>query len=105
MRKRTTKRTTRKHPTLEDVAEMVGVSPSTVSRAMSTPDRVSKKTRERIEAAVAKVGFVPNLLAGGLAANQNRIIVFVVPTIYSYVGQVHRPQDVPADAMAAHPAE
>jgi LacI family transcriptional regulator, gluconate utilization system Gnt-I transcriptional repressor len=82
MRKRTPRRTTRKqHPTLEDVAEMVGVSPSTVSRAMSNPMRVSKKTRERIEAAVAKIGFVPNLLAGGLAANRNNIIVFVVPTL------------------------
>jgi len=60
---------------------MVGVSPSTVSRAMSNPDRVSKRTRERIEAAVAKIGFVPNLMAGGLAANRNHIIAFVVPTI------------------------
>ncbi|MEJ0039673.1 MAG: LacI family DNA-binding transcriptional regulator [Gammaproteobacteria bacterium] len=70
-----------KHPTLDDVAEMVGVSPSTVSRAMSSPLRVSKRTRERIEAAVAKIGFVPNLLAGGLASNRNHIIAFVVPTI------------------------
>jgi LacI family gluconate utilization system Gnt-I transcriptional repressor len=83
--KRATKRRTqparKQHPTLEDVAKMVSVSPSTVSRAMSNPERVSKRTRERIEAAVAKIGFVPNLLAGGLAANRNHIIAFVVPTI------------------------
>ncbi len=48
---------------------------------MSSPLRVSKRTRERIEAAVAKIGFVPNLLAGGLASNRNHIIAFVVPTI------------------------
>lgn len=70
-----------KHPTLDDVAKMVGVSASTVSRAMSSPARVSERTRERIEAAVAKIGFVPNLMAGGLAANRNHIIAFVVPTI------------------------
>jgi LacI family transcriptional regulator, gluconate utilization system Gnt-I transcriptional repressor len=48
---------------------------------MSSPLRVSKRTRERIEAAVAKTGFVPNLLAGSLASNRNHIIAFVVPTI------------------------
>jgi LacI family gluconate utilization system Gnt-I transcriptional repressor len=70
----------RRHPTLTDVAQMVGVSTSTVSRALSMPGRVSKKTRERVEAAVAQIGFVPNLLAGGLASSQNHIIAFVVPS-------------------------
>lgn len=60
---------------------MVGVSPSTVSRAITAPARVSKATRERIEAAVAKIGFVPNGLAGGLASNRSHIIAFVVPSI------------------------
>jgi LacI family gluconate utilization system Gnt-I transcriptional repressor len=83
MRKHTPRgqQASRKHPTLDDVAAIVGVSPSTVSRAISSPERVSKRTRERIEAAVAKIGFVPNLLAGGLASNRNHIIAFVVPTI------------------------
>jgi LacI family gluconate utilization system Gnt-I transcriptional repressor len=83
MGKRTPKKTetSRKHPTLDDVAEIVGVSASTVSRAMSSPERVSKRTRERIEAAVAKIGFVPNLLAGGLASNRSNIVAFVVPTV------------------------
>jgi LacI family gluconate utilization system Gnt-I transcriptional repressor len=83
MRKRSPRRpqASRKHPTLNDVAAIVGVSPSTVSRAMSSPRRVSKRTREQIEAAVAKIGFVPNLLAGGLASNKSHIIAFVVPTI------------------------
>jgi LacI family gluconate utilization system Gnt-I transcriptional repressor len=83
MRKRTPRRQpiSGKHPTLDDVAELVGVSASTVSRAISAPERVSKRTRERIEAAVAKIGFVPNLMAGGLASNKNHIIAFVVPTI------------------------
>lgn len=78
---RSKRQSSRKHPTLDDVAELVGVSPSTVSRAMSSPERVSKRTRERIEAAVAEIGFVPNLLAGGLASNRSNIIAFVVPTI------------------------
>jgi LacI family gluconate utilization system Gnt-I transcriptional repressor len=83
MRKRPPRRppAPRKHPTLNDVAELVGVSPSTVSRAMSSPRRVSKRTRERIEAAVKKIGFVPNLLASGVASNRSNIIAFVVPTI------------------------
>ncbi|MEJ1966638.1 MAG: LacI family DNA-binding transcriptional regulator [Gammaproteobacteria bacterium] len=83
MRKRPPRRPqgSSKHPTLNDVAEIVGVSPSTVSRAMSSPGRVSKHTLERIEAAVAKIGFVPNLLAGGLASNRSHLIAFIVPSI------------------------
>ncbi len=83
MRKRTPRRlkTAGKHPTLDDVAQLVGVSASTVSRAISAPERVSQRTRERIDAAIQKTGFVPNLLAGGLASSQNHIIAFVVPTI------------------------
>lgn len=81
MRKRLPRRPpgSRKHPTLIDVAELVGVSTSTVSRAISSPDRVSKETRERVQAAIAKVGFVPNVLAVSLASNRTRMIAFVVP--------------------------
>lgn len=82
----------RRHPTLTDIARMLDVSTSTVSRALSTPGRVSKETRERVEAAAAKIGFVPNLLAGSLASNRNHIIAFVVPTfsLVMFHESVHR---------------
>ena len=38
----------------------------TVSRALNTPQQVSQQTRERVHEAVAALGYVPNLVAGGL---------------------------------------
>lgn len=67
--------------TLQTVATHVGVSTMTVSRYFNQPDQVSEEHRERIAAAVAELGYVPNLVAGGLASARGRIIGMVVPNI------------------------
>jgi DNA-binding LacI/PurR family transcriptional regulator len=46
-------------PTIYDVAKYAGVSPTTVSRILNTPDKVSPKTRERVLVAIDKLSFVP----------------------------------------------
>ena len=45
--------------TIYDVAEDAGVGIATVSRVLNTPERVSKKSREKILASIDKLGFVP----------------------------------------------
>jgi len=72
---------TARAPRLVDVARVAQLSPITVSRALSQPDKVSEETRRRITDAIAQVGYVPNLTAGSLASNRSRIIAAVVPTI------------------------
>ncbi len=67
--------------TLRDVAKLAGVSVITASRALNTPDKVSAEALERIRAAVLRTGYVPNLLAGGLASNRSRLVAAVVPAI------------------------
>jgi LacI family gluconate utilization system Gnt-I transcriptional repressor len=67
--------------TLVDVARLAGVSAITVSRALNTPDRVSPETLAQVRDAVARTGYVPNLLAGGLASNRSRLVAALVPTI------------------------
>jgi LacI family gluconate utilization system Gnt-I transcriptional repressor len=67
--------------TLNDVARVAGVSPITASRALNTPQQVAADTLERVRAAVARTGYVPNLLAGGLASRRSRLVAAVVPTI------------------------
>ena len=67
--------------TLRDVAKLAGVSAITASRALNTPDKVSPAALARIRAAVADTGYVPNLLAGGLASNRSRLVAAVVPAI------------------------
>ena len=67
--------------TKEDVARHAGVSHITVSRVVNTPEKVAPATRARVQAAIASMGYIPNLLAGGLASRRTRIIAAVVPTI------------------------
>ena len=68
-------------PTLIDVARVAGVSPITVSRALNRPEIVSEAARTKVLAAVQATGYVPNLLAGGLASKRSRLVALFVPTI------------------------
>ena len=67
--------------TLRDVARMAGVSVITASRALNTPDKVSPEALQRIRTAVTRTGYVPNLLAGGLASSRSRLVAAVIPAI------------------------
>lgn len=77
--------------TLSDVAREAGVAPITVSRALNTPQRVSERVRARIDAAVETLGYVPNLIAGGLASAGTRVIPVIVPSlsILTFIEAVH----------------
>lgn len=68
-------------PTLQDVARSAGLSPMTVSRALNTPQLVRAATLARVMEAVQATGYIPNMLAGGLASNRSRLIAVVVPQI------------------------
>ena len=67
--------------TLNDVALLAGVSAITVSRALNTPGAVSPVTLARVQNAITRSGYVPNLVAGGLASNRSRLVAALVPTI------------------------
>ena len=67
--------------TLHDVAKLAGVAPITASRALNKPDQVSADVLKKVSDAIARTGYVPNLLAGGLASTRSRLVAAVVPTI------------------------
>lgn len=67
--------------TLRDVATLANVAPITASRALNTPDAVSPAILQRVRDAVERTGYVPNMLAGGLASKKSRLVAAVVPTI------------------------
>jgi LacI family gluconate utilization system Gnt-I transcriptional repressor len=71
--------------TLDDVAKLAGVSPITVSRALNQPDKVAAKTLKKVQKAIAMTGYVPNMLAGGLASKRSRLIAALVPSIANSV--------------------
>jgi LacI family gluconate utilization system Gnt-I transcriptional repressor len=66
---------------ITDVAAAAGVAPMTVSRVLNTPDRVSPETTARVRAAIERLGYVPNLIAGGLSSRKSRMVAAIVPTI------------------------
>ncbi len=68
---------------ITDVAAAAGVAPMTVSRVLNEPDRVSPETARKVRAAIKALGYVPNLLAGGLSSRRSRMVAAMVPTIAS----------------------
>ena len=73
--------TTVTRPRIADVAALVGLSTSTVSRALSNPEMVKPRTRERILQAVTRLGYVPDGAARALALGRARMIGAIVPTL------------------------
>jgi LacI family transcriptional regulator len=68
-----------KKPTIYDVAKHAGVSITTVSRILNTPDRVNSKTRERVLAAIDKLSFVPKAEARARAMQHTGRIGVISP--------------------------
>jgi LacI family transcriptional regulator, gluconate utilization system Gnt-I transcriptional repressor len=71
--------------TLADIARLAGVSPVTVSRAINSPSLVKPHTLEQIEQVIARTGYVPNLVAGGLASRRTKLIAAIVPSVSSTI--------------------
>lgn len=65
-------------PTIDDVARTAGVSKGLVSLALNGRPGVAKATRERIDAAVAELGWRPSASARGLATKRAYSLGFVV---------------------------
>jgi DNA-binding LacI/PurR family transcriptional regulator len=65
--------------TLRDVAELAGVSPRTVSNVVNGYAQVAPATREKVERAIAELGYRPNVLARNLANGRSGQIAVVVP--------------------------
>jgi DNA-binding LacI/PurR family transcriptional regulator len=69
----------RDRATLEQVAELAGVSRATVSRVINGQPRVSRQTRLAVERAAARLGYVPNRAARSLVTRRNDSIGLVIP--------------------------
>jgi LacI family gluconate utilization system Gnt-I transcriptional repressor len=68
-----------RNPTLDDVAALASVSTATVSRYLNNPKVVASATGERIREAIAQTGYIPNLLAGGLASQKSKMVAVLIP--------------------------
>jgi DNA-binding LacI/PurR family transcriptional regulator len=64
---------------ITDVARHAGVSPSTVSYALSGKRPISEETRLRIEASIRELGYRPHAGARALAGSRSNVLALVVP--------------------------
>lgn len=69
--------TTRRKVTIEDVAEACAVSRQTVSRVINHSPNVKPAVRQRIEEAIERLGYSPNLAARRMGGNRSYLIVAV----------------------------
>ena len=67
--------------TIKDIAREVGVSPSTVSRALSDSTLISEKTRQSVKEVAQRLGYERNELARGLVMGSSGAVGLVVPDI------------------------
>ena len=67
----------KRRPTIEDVASLAGVSIKTVSRVVNREPNVRASTQEKVEAAIAELGYRPNPSAQNLASRRARLVVLV----------------------------
>jgi len=68
-------------PTINDVAKRAGVAPITVSRVINHSGYFSEETGQRVEAAIAELGYVPNRLARGLRTKRTHTLALVMTDI------------------------
>jgi LacI family repressor for deo operon, udp, cdd, tsx, nupC, and nupG len=72
---------TKKTPTIQDVARHANVSAATVSRVLSSPERVSEAARQRVFDAVRDTGYTINQAARSLRLRAARTILVALPNI------------------------
>jgi LacI family transcriptional regulator len=68
--------------TLKDIADQVGVSYETVSRALNNRGRVGPETARRIREVASTMGYSPNALARGLRIKNTKTLGVIFPCIY-----------------------
>ena len=70
--------------TITEIANQLGISPSTVSRALNNHPAISKKTKKAVVKLAKKLNYQPNLLALNLLRKKTNTIGVIVPEITSY---------------------
>ena len=66
---------------IKDIAKAAGVSPSTVSRALSDHPRISTETKGRIRGLAEEMGYTPSLLARSLVTQDTATIGVVITSV------------------------
>lgn len=67
--------------TIRDVSKEAGVSRATVTRALQSPEQVAEKTLQKVQAAIQKLDYRPNMLSQTFRNKRSYTVVVMVPNI------------------------
>jgi DNA-binding LacI/PurR family transcriptional regulator len=67
--------------TITDIASLVNVSPTTVSRALKNDSRITEQVRQKVKHAAEKLGYRPNLMARALVSSRTHAIGYIVDNL------------------------
>lgn len=85
--------------TIRDIAESLGLSHTTVSRALADHPRINSQTKMRVREAARQMGYVPNGLAQGMRTPHGPVLGLVIPDIQNdFYASIAK---IVADAAAA----
>lgn len=68
-------------PTIKDIAKTLGLSPSTVSRALNDHPDISRETKQKVQETAEALDYHPNSVAQSLQSRRSNIIGVVVPQV------------------------
>lgn len=71
----------KRHITIHDIARELGISASTVSRALNNNPRISATTRDLVQQLAASQGYQPNVMASSLRKGKGNTVGVIVPNI------------------------
>ena len=75
----------KRRPTLQDVANIVGVTKMTISRYLRNPNQVSSEMKKKISLAVEELGYIPNRAPDLLSNAKSHAIGILVPSLTNQV--------------------
>lgn len=70
--------------TLKEIAQMCGVSPSTISNILNGKPKVSEETKQRVLEVVKQTGYQPNYFAQGMRKQKTRTIGIIVEDLCEF---------------------
>ncbi|TCP93530.1 LacI family transcriptional regulator [Cricetibacter osteomyelitidis] len=74
-----------KRPTLQDIADHLGITKMTISRYLRNPASVAQHTQQRIAQAIEQFGYIPNRAPEILSNARSKAIGVLVPSLTNHV--------------------
>ena len=74
----------KKKSTIKDIAAVLGLTPSAVSKALNNHPRISDKTKKAVKEAAIQLDYQPNYLSSALRKGKSNLVGVIIPRVNSH---------------------